>query len=183
MAPEVASGFGASGRTDWAAPIETTMRAERIERMAMLLLLEVLAVVFVFLADEFVDFREVGTQREGAGHLPGLGEDVGVFEGGLVLQGVVIGARKALDDMERLGVLEAADLGLVVEADGIDDESVAFPMADGIAHPGWVRVDGVRAAAGGNDAERAGVLMQDGDGKRALDDLKLVGDAEGLGTS
>src|SRR5689334_5532865 len=61
-----------------------------------------------------------------------------VVDGELVDERSEVRAREPLDGMELLGVRRAAAVEpeLVVVADGIDDERVAFPTTDGVTVPG-----------------------------------------------
>src|SRR5438067_7057923 len=111
-----------------------------------LFLFEKLAVIGIVLADEFVHFRHVGAKREPSAHRPGLYKNVRIFQSRFVLEGIVIGAAEALDHVQSFGMPEAVDLGLVIEADGVHDQRVAFPMADRFAHPCGIRIRRVRPA-------------------------------------
>src|SRR5215472_2458472 len=86
----------------------------------------------------------------------------------------------ALADVKGPGVVVTADLGFIVEPDGVDDESVSVPMTDRVTHPRGIGIGGVRAAVNRNDAKRAGIAMQDRDVVGALHDLKLVRNTECL---
>src|SRR5438105_5209856 len=80
-----------------------------------LLLDEQLAVVFVVLANELVDLIQVGTKRERTANRPGPHENVGIFERRIVLERIEIRTAEAFDDVQRLAVLVAAQLGFCVE--------------------------------------------------------------------
>src|SRR6185295_16706898 len=77
---------------------------------ATLLLDEQFAVVFIVLANEFVDLVQVRAKRERPGDGPRLDEHVGILERRLVLERIEIRAAEALDDVQRFAVLEAAEL-------------------------------------------------------------------------
>ncbi len=58
-----------------------------------------------------------------------------IVDGRFVLQRVVVGPRDVFDDVERVGVREAgaSEPELLIEADRVDDERVAVPLAGRIA--------------------------------------------------
>src|SRR6185295_8512396 len=140
----------------------------------VLFLIEELAVIAIVLAHELVDLIQVGPQREGARNRKGPNEDVGILQCRLILQGVVVGPAKALHHVQSLAVLESADLGLVVEADGIHHQGVAFPLAYRIAHPGGIGIDRMYGAISRNNAEDARIFVQDDHVIAILDDLRLI---------
>src|SRR5262249_15194301 len=131
----------------------------------------VIAVVF---ADEFLDALQVRTESKGSRQCVWLLEHVRIFDGHFILQGVEACPAKAFDHVQRLGVPEALQLGLIVETDGIDDERFSFPMSDRVTKPAWVRIDGVRTAVGRDDSEGSGILVKNRDVIRALEDLELI---------
>src|SRR5262249_34958563 len=76
--------------------------------------------------------------------------------------------------MQRLGVPEALQLSLIVETNGVDNQRFSFPMSDRVAKPAWIRIDGMRATVGRDDAERSGIFMEDRDVIHTLKDLELI---------
>ena len=84
----------------------------------------------------------------------------------------VVDPRPPLDRVQLLGVRCAAAVEpeLVVVADGVDDERVAFPAADRVPPPGRDQIVRVLAAIHVDDAMRAGIagLVQDIDVRHAL---------------
>ena len=62
--------------------------------------------------------------------------------------GIHVGARVALDRMQFLGVRRPAEIEpeLVVEADRVDDERVAFPMANRVSIPRRIEISGMLAS-------------------------------------
>src|SRR5689334_22675737 len=103
-------GAACGGACPNASPTEAAVSIRTaVNRMtALLLFLEKLAVVLVVLADEFVDFGQIRAQRESAHDGPRLRENVGIFDGGFVIQVVEIGAMETLDHVQRFRVAEAA---------------------------------------------------------------------------
>src|SRR5579859_171782 len=83
----------------------------------------------------------VGALRHGDLDGPGLGVNGGIIDGGLVDDGVRIYPAEALDDVEILvgHSIQVADseTALVVKSEigGVDNQSVAFPVAARIARP------------------------------------------------
>ena len=71
--------------------------------------------------------------------------------------------------------------GLAVLSDRFDDERVAFPVADGVAHPGRLCVLRERAAIGEDLPVNRARLVQDDHHVRRLHDLEAVGDVVLLG--
>ena len=93
--------------------------------------LEQALVVDVALAHELSDKFQFGTERERSRrNHPRRFPDVRVFDSDVVLQGPILEPSEALDDVQRLGVHEAVDFRLVVEADRVDDQRVSVPAAD-----------------------------------------------------
>src|SRR5690242_4278789 len=120
MAPEEAGlgGAAAGGACANASETDTDIRAISVGRIIIsyflaLLFLKELAVVFVVLTDELVDFGEIRTQREAAHDGPRFLEHVGILNRGLVIQIVEVRSMKALDHVQRFGVpVAAGKLGL-----------------------------------------------------------------------
>ena len=91
----------------------------------------------------------------------------GIFEDDVIEERAVVRARVALDDVELLGVRRAAAIEpeLVVEADRIDDERVAFPVTDRVSEPRGNKTLRVLAAVHADDTVSAVIhqLVQDVD--------------------
>jgi hypothetical protein len=105
-----------------------------------LLLFHVGAVFFVLVA---VVLEDVGVGEKLIGELDGKGFGVhlGVVKGHFDIHVPVVAAAVAFHDVQgfAVGVAETVEPGFVVEAGGLDHERVAFPSADGVAEPGWLR--------------------------------------------
>src|SRR5262245_8988130 len=84
-----------------------------------------------------------------------------------------VAAVQSLDHAELRAVrcADAVEPCLVVEPDRFHDEVVAFPAADGIAHPGWIRIRRQRAAIGEDLSIHATILVEHEDDASALRDL------------
>src|SRR5581483_648731 len=84
-------------------------------------------------------FRDIpgGMELEGERSTPGFGIGFGILDGQIVLQGVVIHAPDALGQMQirTVGMPAAIEPGLVVKADGVHHQGVAFPVPNRIAEP------------------------------------------------
>ena len=83
-----------------------------------------------------------------------------------------VAAADALGHLERLAVRMAGEVEprAVVETCGLDDERVAVPAADGVAHPCRVRI-GRHLAAVEKDLAIGEILEQEHDQRRRLNDL------------
>jgi len=134
--------------------------------------LEVNPVLFILFAGVGHDLGILALNGQSDG--PGLGIKFGILEGDRPLDVVVIDLLKALHQMQLIAVLVAGRVepGAVVEPDCIDDKSVAFPMTDGIAKPGRVRILGMAATVGVDDAEGALILEEQGHDCGSLNDLE-----------
>src|SRR5262245_21070875 len=87
----------------------------------------------------FVDARIVRAPRDGDDGGPGRGKRRRILDGDLVLERLCIDPREPLDEMQRLGWPRPDARPFVVrpveKVDGIDDERVGLPTANGIAEP------------------------------------------------
>ena len=83
----------------------------------------------VLFAGIFQDFP-VGPESECPYVLPRLCEDLGVSDGHLVVDVLVIGARKPLDyaHLIAMRMADCIDIALVIEMVAFDHERVPFPM-------------------------------------------------------
>src|SRR5258705_3596357 len=103
----------------------------------------------------------------------GLHQHVGILDRRVPPQRVA-GARELLDHVHVVAVEPARPLdpALVVEADEVDDDRVAFPLSDGVPIPRRVlRLDRVvRPAVDGNDAEDVALPVEEDQLGRRLDD-------------
>src|SRR5205085_532732 len=88
-------------------------------------------------------------------HGPRAGENVRVLERGLITNGIAF-AGDAFDYMQRGAVKPAIDAqpGVVVEVRGVNNQSIALPMSDGVSVVAGVGLGVMRAAVGGNQAKR-----------------------------
>src|ERR1051326_5081403 len=141
---------------------------------ATLLLNKQLAVVFVVLANEFVDLVQVWAKRKRPADGPGAHEHVGIFERRVVLECIEIRTAESFDDVQRLAVVKAAQCRPRVEADYVHHQRVAFPAAYGVAHPSRVGIHGMRGAIGRGDSKDPRILMHDHRVGRSLQDLELI---------
>lgn len=95
------------------------------------------------------------SSREAWIHDPGPGKDFGIFDGGLITDGVAFAA-DVFDDVHG-GAMEPAveaEPGILVETGNVDDQRIAFPMADGIAVVAGVSFGIMRSSVGRHDAKR-----------------------------
>jgi len=94
-----------------------------------------------------------------------------IVDGETIEQGVGVHARKPLDDMQLFA--RALELCLVREVRGIDDERIALPVPNGVAHP---FPDGRRYMLGihADDPNVMHHLDEDHDRRRRLHDLFQV---------
>ena len=84
-------------------------------------------VVPVVLAEELVHAVVLGEERERSRDEPRPGKDVRILDDRFVLERPEIRSPESFDDVQRLGGAIAVDFALL-EADGVDDERVAFPL-------------------------------------------------------
>jgi len=134
--------------------------------------LEVDPVLFILFAGVGHNLRilALNGQRDG----PRLGIKLGILECHRPLDVVFIDRLKALHQMQLIAVLVAGRVepSTIVEPDCVDDQSVAFPMTDGIAKPGLVRILGMAATVSVDDAEGALILEEEGHDCGSLNDLE-----------
>src|SRR6266853_579672 len=73
-----------------------------------------------------------------------------VIDGELQGQRICVGAPVTLDQVQFLavGMSIGIEPTLVVQTDCVDDKSIAFPLADGIAHPSGLEVLGMTPPVG-----------------------------------
>ena len=109
-------------------------------------------------------------QRDG----PGLREKLGIFEGDSPLEVVIVDPLEFFNQMQLVAVLMAGRVepGPVVEPDGVHDQRISIPLADGIPKPGGVHFFGMVASVRVNEAKRVLILEQDGRHRRSLNDLE-----------
>src|SRR4029079_7797069 len=106
--------------------------------------------------------------------LPGPRERLRIGNRRFVAEDVRRRARVALGDLQLIAVEVAGPIepGAVVEAGRLDDERLALPVADRLAHPRidgrWTRILEVDVS------HRARVLIREEDGARALQDLERL---------
>src|SRR3954470_8677894 len=106
--------------------------------------------------------------------LPRPRESLRILDRRFVGNDVRAGAREPLDDVQLIAVeiAGAIEPGLIVEALGIDDEALAFPLADRLSHP---RIDRWRPWILQIDVtDGARVLVSDEEGALALEDLERL---------
>jgi len=114
----------------------------------------------------------VGDELRAQCHREGRLEHAGVVDGLRDLEVAEARAPDALRDAQLLGVRRAREIepGAVLEPERLDDERVALPAADGIAHEARVRVFRQRAPVE-EDLPVAHVLRKDDQERRRLDEL------------
>src|SRR5579863_3147321 len=102
----------------------------------MLLDVAVAQVLVVLLAGVF-HHLPIGPEGEYPGVLPWLGESLRIFEGDLIRNVLIVGAREAFHGMQSVAVRMAdrVEVGTVVETGRVHNKSVAVPFADGMAEP------------------------------------------------
>src|SRR5215475_14669883 len=71
---------------------------------------------------------------------PDLRVRLRIIDRRFILQRVVVRTRDPLDQMKSIGMRqpEACHPELLVEADGVDHQRIAVPMADGVSQEAWV---------------------------------------------
>jgi hypothetical protein len=133
---------------------------------------EVGAVLFVLFAGVGHDLGILALDGERDG--PWFGVKLGILEGHGPFDIVFVDLLKALDQMQLIAVLMAGGIepSAIVQADRIDDQRVAIPVADGISEPGGVQIFGMAAAIGVDDSEGALILEEDSHHRRRLHDLE-----------
>jgi len=107
-------------RNDLARPIDRLLRADHQRAREI-----------VFLADVFEQFH-AGLHEQEKASGPRRGVGAGVVNRDLVFDRIRVGASETLDEMKLVGRGEAVAVEpeALVETDRVDDERIAFPMAD-----------------------------------------------------
>src|SRR5580693_10252107 len=102
-------------------------------RLLACLMLETLKGMIV-LADKFEDVPS-GPQLVAQLCRPGFGITFGIVKSEVDLQRLIVHSMNALDDVHLIAfrVTQTIQPNLSVQANRIDDERVAFPVADGVA--------------------------------------------------
>src|SRR5213075_4433 len=79
----------------------------------------------------------IGPHGEGPGVVPRPGEGFRIFDDHFVVDVTEIGPREPLNQVELFAVrmTDRVEAGLAVEIHRVDDERVAFPVADRVAEP------------------------------------------------
>jgi hypothetical protein len=105
-------------------------------------------IAVIFGANELRDFVAGRSEGRGEGTLPRSGERFRIVHDDLDLQMAVIGTADALYRMQFLGVRNAGERqpAFVVISGGVYDQSVAFPMPNGMPFPCRVHILGMPAA-------------------------------------
>src|SRR6516165_10910513 len=107
------------------------------------------------------------------GYGPGFGIGFGIVDGDLKVHVAIVFAVEALDHAQRVG-RRAAQLiqpRLAVETAGLDNQGVAVPSADGIAHPRRVQIALELAAIKEDLPPQIERFIKDRNEFRRLDDL------------
>src|SRR5437764_1230339 len=133
----------------------------------------------IFLARVLHDLP-IGAQRERPRVVPLLGERLGIVHDHFVRDVPEVRARETLNEVQLIAVRVAdrVEPRLVVEVDRVDDERVAFPMADRIAEPRRDAVS-VRTAVDRNHREPRVLLEEEREVLVALHDLHRLGRIDG----
>src|SRR5262245_11646342 len=108
----------------------------RTSLLRLLVALQVFDVLVIFLARIGHDAVRGVSPRERPGYRPRLRKEHRVVVGDGVLQVVLVELLDALDQVQLTAVLVACSVepAALVDPNGIDDQRVAFPMADGMSH-------------------------------------------------
>src|SRR5579871_892678 len=132
-------------------------------------MLQVLVVLRAEIFKEFSVRHEAHFVRSG----PGFRVSLRIGDGGLKSDMPEVASREALGDMQRVAVRMAARVnpGFIVEAGGFYNQRVAFPMPDGVAHPGWIGIGRNGAAVRKDLAKIANGLVEKNDLARELEDF------------
>ena len=131
------------------------------------------ATSFSFSAAEIFQQILVGNERL----LLGVGDrfrvGLRIVDGHFDVQVPEVPAPEAFDHAQRVAVRMAHPIepAPVVEANGVDDQRVARPRADRIAHPSRLRIRRQLAAIQENLAEHRVLLVEDDNQPRRLDDF------------
>src|SRR6185503_661188 len=106
-----------------------------------------IAPLIVLDAEVLEDFTVRGPKLGRIRDVERLGERARIVDRHDALQGVVVGPREALDEVQFLRVWRscAVEPEPVVEADGIDDEGRTLPVTDRVAEPRRRRIVGMLA--------------------------------------
>src|SRR5262245_23177719 len=100
-----------------------------------------------FVADVLMKFP-VRQQSVGSLESVGFGESLGVIEGDFDLKMAQVRTAVSLGDVQLFAMRHALAVQprLVIEPDRVDDQNVAFPFRDRVAHPERLQIYGVPAA-------------------------------------
>src|ERR1700722_7609583 len=92
---------------------------------------------FFLLAHALPIQTQVRPQLEAGLYRPGLAVRLWILNRNVVAQRFMIDAPHPLDDVQRVAVrmAGAVEPGFIVKSDGVADQRVAIPLADGVAHP------------------------------------------------
>src|SRR5262245_6013447 len=133
----------------------------------------------ILLARVFHHFP-VGPQRERPRVGPRLRERLRILDAYFPVDVAEIGPREALHEMELIAVrvADGVETRPAVEVDGVDDQRVAFPVADRIAEPRGDAV-AVLTAVDGDDVEPGILLEQKREVLVALHDLHRLRRVDG----
>src|SRR5437867_7682123 len=94
--------------------------------------------VFFVFTDTFYELG-VGVQIEGYGHCPGFSVCLRIVERNLDIHMSEVAAPEAFGDAQGLAVRMSriVEPALIVETDGLGDQRIAFPLANGISEPAF----------------------------------------------
>src|SRR5262245_16355151 len=125
------------------------------------------------LADTFNQIG-VGEQCEWYGRAPGFRISLRIIESDPHLHPTEIDAAETFGHSKRIavGMPRIVEPALVVEADSLGNEGVAFPFADGIAEPARISFWRERAAVGKNLPIVVELLIQNYENAGRLDNLE-----------
>jgi len=106
-------------------------------------------------------------------HIPRLCQSFRVFDRDIELKIILIHALESLGNVQLIAMRpsRAIEPAFVIEADGVHNQSVAFPMADGITHVTGRDVVGMFAPVSENMAHGMVIFVEQDDFFRSLHDL------------
>src|SRR5262245_48001267 len=128
--------------TSWSKS-DMTCRGGSLDPPGRLLRPEERLVVPVVLAEELVHAVVLGKEWKRTRDEPRTGKHIRVLDDGFVFQRAQIRPPESFDDVKRFGRAIAVDLAFL-EADGIDDQRVAIPLARRMSHPERIGIRRVR---------------------------------------
>src|SRR5690349_18417714 len=132
---------------------------------------QLLVIMIIFLANILlnVPFR---MESQCASFRPWFGKNIRIFNCSLIAYFVISDAAIALDHVVGCGVTVFANCALIIKSGYVDNERIAFPLANRISHPGGIEIRGMRPSVGGNHAEEVLGFVKYQHDSRLLHDLQ-----------